>query len=169
MIIQATIQHAEVLTEVGAESFFKSHEGSAPTHELAAYTAKIYNVNAITQELGNPANIYHLITHNNVAAGYSKMELDISHPAIALNRVSKMDQIYLLHSFHGLKLGTKLLNHNIEYSKSRGENGMWLVVWIGNDTAISFYEKFGFHIVTQAEFQLTATHRSPCYIMLLQY
>lgn len=169
MIIQAAIEHAEVLTEVGAASFYKSHENSAPTHELAAYTAKIYNVEAMKREVGNPVNIYHLIKHEDVVAGYSKMELDIKHPAFSTDHVSKMDQLYLLNSFHGLKLGAELLDFNINYSRLRAQNGMWLIVWIGNTAAISFYQKFGFQIVTQAEFQLTETHRSPCYIMLLEY
>jgi ribosomal protein S18 acetylase RimI-like enzyme len=44
-----------------------------------------------------------------------------------------------------------------------------LVVWIGNTTAIAFYEKFGFQVVARDEFHLTDTHINPCYIMLLEY
>ncbi|AYB33565.1 GNAT family N-acetyltransferase [Chryseolinea soli] len=169
MIIQASLQHAGVLHELGAETFYKAHQDSAPAHELATYMKKAYNLDAIKKELANPVNIYHIIEHEATAAGFSKMALTMNHPAIALERVSKMDQIYLLDSFHGLKLGAKLLRHNIDYSKSRGQNGMWLVVWVGNTTAISFYEKFGFRIVVTDQFHLTDTHLSPCYIMLLEY
>lgn len=169
MIIRASTEHAAVLSELGAETFYDSHKNSAPAHELATYMGKIYNLDAIKEELLNPENIYHLIKHNDNLAGFSKMELDREHPAIEIEHVSKMDQIYLLDSFHGQQLGARLLNHNLEYSKSRGQNGMWLVVWVGNTTAITFYKKFGFHIVTQSKFQLTDTHLNPCYIMLLEY
>lgn len=169
MIIKASVQHAGVLSELGAETFYASHKHSAPAHELAAYMKKVYSLDAIEKELANPVNIYHIIMHNDTAVGFSKMELTIKHPAIEPERVSKMDQIYLLDSFHGLKLGAKLLNHNIAYSKSNGQSGMWLVVWVGNTTAIAFYEKFGFRIVAKDQFQLTETHLSPCYIMLLAY
>ncbi len=93
----------------------------------------------------------------------------MKHPAITLENVSKMDQIYLLDSFHGLRLGAKLLSYNIEYSKSRGQNGMWLVVWVENTTAIDFYKKFGFRIIMRDQFHLTETHLNPCYVMLLEY
>ncbi|HEX6169674.1 MAG TPA: GNAT family N-acetyltransferase [Chitinophagaceae bacterium] len=169
MIIKGTLQHAEVLSELGAETFYSAHKDSAPATELTTYMGKIYSLDAITKELSNPENIYHIIKHESTIAGFSKMELNMKHPAIEMANVSKMDQIYLLDSFQGLKLGAKLLSFNIEYSKSCGQNGMWLVVWVGNTTAITFYEKFGFHIVTRDDFHLTDTHINPCYIMLLKY
>jgi diamine N-acetyltransferase len=169
MIIKASLQHAGVLNELGAETFYRSHRDSAPAHEIATYIKKVYSLEGIKKELANPVNIYHIIKHEDTAAGFSKMELTMKHPAITLDPVSKMDQIYLLESFQGLKLGAKLLSHNIDYSKSAGQNGMWLVVWVGNTTAIAFYEKFGFRIVASDQFHLTDTHLNPCYIMLLEY
>jgi ribosomal protein S18 acetylase RimI-like enzyme len=169
MIIKASLQHAEILSTLGAETFYKAHKESAPAHEIAAYMKKVYSLDVIEQELTNPVNIYHVIKHEDTIAGFSKIEFTMEHPAITLQRVSKMDQIYLRDSFHGLKLGAKLLSYNIDLSKSHGQNGMWLVVWIKNTTAISFYEKFGFRIVAEDLFNLTETHINPCYIMLLEY
>jgi ribosomal protein S18 acetylase RimI-like enzyme len=169
MIIKASLQHAGVLSELGAETFYKAHKDSAPAHEIATYMKKIYSLDAIEKELTNPVNIYHILKHEDTAAGFSKIELTMNHPAIKLENVSKMDQIYLQVSFHGLKLGAKLLSYNIEYSKSRGQNGMWLVVWVENTRAIDFYKKFGFRIIIRDQFPLTETHLNPCYVMLLEY
>jgi diamine N-acetyltransferase len=169
MIIKASLEHAEVLSELGADTFYKTHKDSAPAYEVAAYMKKVYSLNAIERELINPLNIYHIIKHEDVVAGFSKIELAITHPAIKSENVSKMDQIYLQDSFHGLKLGAKLLEFNIDYTKSRGQNGMWLVVWTENTKAIDFYKKFGFRVVTKDQFHLTETHINPCYIMLLEY
>jgi ribosomal protein S18 acetylase RimI-like enzyme len=169
MIIKASTEHAEVLSELGAETFYNAHKDSAPAHEMSAYMRKIYNVEAIRNELANPLNIYHIIKHGDNVAGFSKIEVNVEHPAIEKESVTKMNQIYLLDSFRGLKLGAKLLSYNIDYSKSCGQTGMWLVVWVGNATAINFYKKFGFHIVVSDQFQLTDTHVNPCYVMLLEY
>ena len=169
MIIKATVQHAGVLSDLGAETFFNSHKDSAPVIELNTYMSKVYNVETIRRELSNPENIYHLIMYDENIAGFSKMELNMKHSTIDVENVSKMDQIYLLDAFQGLKLGARLLSYNIEFFKSSGQNGMWLIVWIGNTTAISFYEKFGFHKVSRDMFHLTDNHLSPCYIMLLLY
>lgn len=169
MIIRASLKHAEVLSKLGAETFYKTHKDSAPAHEVATYIKRIYSLNAIERELTNPLNIYHIIKHKDTVAGFSKMELAMAYPAIKTENVSKMDQIYLHDSFHGLKLGANLLDFSINYTKSQGQNGMWLVVWTGNTKAIDFYKKFGFRIVTKDQFHLTETHINPCYIMLLKY
>ena len=169
MIIKASLEHAEVLSGMGSETFYKTHKDSAPAHEVAAYIKRIYGLKAIERELTNPLNIYHIIIHEDTVAGFSKMELSMTYPAIKLENVSKMDQIYLHDSFHGLKLGAQLLDFNINYTKSHGQSGMWLVVWTGNTKAIDFYKKFGFRIVTEDQFHLTETHINPCYIMLLEY
>ena len=169
MIIKANLQHAQVLSQVGTITFINAHMQTAPAHEITSYVDKKYNKAAIRKELLNQRNIYHLVMHENTVAGFSKMELNSEHPSIPLPNVSKIDQLYLLDYFHGLKLGALLLQHNIEFSKSYKQSGMWLVVWTGNKKAISFYEKFGFHIVEKSDFKLTDTHVNPCYIMLLQY
>jgi ribosomal protein S18 acetylase RimI-like enzyme len=169
MIIKAGLEYAQVLTELGAETFISSHRKSAPAHEIVTYLKSQYTVESIRKEIENPKNVYHIIKHENVIAGFSKMELNKRHPAVEIENASKLEQIYLLDSFHGLKLGAKLLKYNIEYSKARNQDGMWLVVWIGNEKAISFYEKFGFVVASRGQFQLTSTHVSPCYIMLLNY
>jgi len=169
MIVKALPQHAGILSTLGAETFYKAHKDSAPAHEITAYIKKAYNLDVIEKKLINPGNIYRIIKHQGMIAGFSKMEFTVEHPVVKLDRVSKMDQIYLLDSFHGLKLGAKLLSYNIDLSKSYGENGMWLVVWVKNKTAISFYEKSGFRIVAEDQFNLTETHINPCYVMLLEY
>jgi ribosomal protein S18 acetylase RimI-like enzyme len=169
MIIRAGIEYAKGLSQVGAETFIDSHKDSAPPHEIERYVKERYSIETIRKELSDPGNIYHILERDNKIIGFSKMVLNSAHVAVTLPNTSKMDQVYLLNSFHGLKLGALLLKHNIEFSKSHGQKGMWLIVWVGNKQAITFYEKFGFHIIVQGDFQLTNTHTSPCYIMLLNY
>ena len=169
MIIKAGIEDAKVLSEMGAETFIASHRNSAPAHEIDRYVKETYNVEAITEKLTNPQNIYHIIKHENRYAGFSKMILNSSYPGIAAKDVSKMDQIYLLNTFQGLKLGAKLLQFNIGLSRTSKEAGMWLIVWLGNTQAMNFYIRFGFTVVKEDVFYLTETHTNRCYIMFHQY
>jgi ribosomal protein S18 acetylase RimI-like enzyme len=97
------------------------------------------------------------------------MIFDSIHPDIPDSNVSKLDQLYLLDAFHGLKLGARLLQFNIDLSKANGQTGMWLIVWVGNRKAISFYEKFGFRIIGEGDFRLTDLHVSRYYLMFLSY
>lgn len=169
MIIKAGIEYAKVLSDIGAETLIDSHKDSAPVHEIDRYVKEKYNVRAITNELSDSKNIYHIIKYENEIAGFSKMMLNSNHPDIHSEKASKMDQIYLLSSFQGLKLGAKLLHYNIELSKANRQTGMWLIVWVGNHNSISFYEKFGFKIIADDDFHLTDTHTSRCHLMFLRY
>ena len=169
MIIKATPGDARILSRIGTVTFINAHMDSAPAYEITNYVDRKYNNRAILKELMNPENIYHLIMHQNSVAGFSKMELNSKNSLIPLDNITKIDQIYLLDCFHGLKLGASLLQHNIDYSKSFKQKGMWLVVWTKNEKAIRFYLKFGFKIIEEGNFQLTETHINPCYTMLLQY
>ena len=169
MIIKAGIEDALELAELGAETFIDSHKDSAPVHEIDSYVKEKYNIAVIRNELADPANIYHIIKHGNKIVGFSKMMLNNTHPEITISNIAKMDQIYLLDSFHGLKLGAQLLQYNIEISKFYNQNGMWLIVWIKNLPAISFYQKFGFRIIADKDFHLTKTHTNHCHLMFLEY
>ena len=169
MIIKAGIAYAKLLSEIGAETLIDSHRDSAPLTEINQYVREKYNIEVITKELANPENIYHIIKHNNNVAGFSKLQLNSGHPGVHVHNVSKMDQIYLLKPFHGLKLGAKLLQYNIQLSKYNEQRGMWLIVWVGNLQAISFYKSFGFKIVAEDDFFLTENHINHCYIMCLEY
>ena len=46
---------------------------------------------------------------------------------------------------------------------------MWLYVWKGNERALTFYERAGFHIVGDGWFRLTAEHANPNWQMYLPY
>jgi len=73
MIIKASLQHAKVLSELGAETFYKAHKDSAPAHEIATYMRRVYSLDAIEKELTNPVNIYHIIKLEDTAAGFSSL------------------------------------------------------------------------------------------------
>ena len=62
--------------------------------------------------------------------GFSKIILNAKHPNIVTENVTKLDRIYLLKEFYGLKIGLELLNFNIELSRNNNQSGIWLYTWI---------------------------------------
>jgi len=169
MIIKAIPDDARVVSEVGAIAFAESHAGSAPAHEIKQYIDSRYNPDTIRTELQRPDAVFHFISHKNRVAGYSKLLPDSTCPSTGETGLSKLEQIYLLHEFTGLGLGSALLAFNMELSKSLGQKGMWLEVWTGNTKGIAFYERLGFEIIEEGRFRLTDTHSNPHYVMRLLY
>jgi len=168
-IIKATSDDFQLLADIGKQTLLESHGHSAPKADMDAYVNKNYSAGYFQNELSSPTNIYHIIYHNGQAAGYSKLILDYPHPGIPIQQVTKLERIYLLKEFYGLKLGKELFSFNIELSKSKKQAGMWLFVWKENKRAISFYLKYGFKNIGSHDFKISETHSNPNHIMFLEY
>ena len=86
-----------------------------------------------------------MVHYGDKPAGFSKIIFNAPHPNIVAENVTKLDRIYLLKEFYGLKLGSELLNFNINLSKDNDQSGMWLYAWIGNRRAIDFLSENRIH------------------------
>jgi ribosomal protein S18 acetylase RimI-like enzyme len=168
-VIRATERDYKPIVSIGKVSVEESHRGSNSDDVMNAFLEKNYNDDAIKEELNDVNNIYHIIHYQDRPAGFSKIILDDKHPNIAAENVAKLDRIYLLKEFYGLKLGLELLNFNIELSKANGQSGMWLYAWIGNQRAIDFYLKAGFTIIGSHKYYVTETHYDVSHQMYLKF
>lgn len=168
-IIKATIEHSELISKIGKQSFLESHGNSASKEDVNHFILKTYNKNAIGKEFENPNIQYHMIYINSKVAGFSKIELNTSNKDICDISVTKLDRLYLLKEYYGQKLGSKLFDFNIQLSKKNNQIGIWLAVWLENQRAINFYTKKGFKIVGEYNFKISETHSNPNHIMYLKY
>jgi GNAT superfamily N-acetyltransferase len=168
-IIKATAADSTLIAAIGAQSFIESHGHSAAPADIAAYVQEKYAEAVIHAELEEECNIFHILYQDHQAAGYSKIIPDAPHPVILQAHVTKLERLYLLRPFYGQHLGDLLFDHNLEWSKSLGQSGMWLNVWTENERAVAFYQKKGFKITGSYEFPITATHANPNHHMLLLY
>jgi ribosomal protein S18 acetylase RimI-like enzyme len=168
-IVKAKAEDFQLLADIGKVSFIESHGNSALPADIDSYVNAKYNRDVFKQELNEPQNIYHTIYHDKQPAGYSKIILNSQHSNIQLERVTKLERLYLLKGFYNLKIGLELFNFNIELSKQNNQTGMWLFVWKENQRAVSFYKKNGFEIIGSYDFKLTETHANPNHQMLLIY
>jgi ribosomal protein S18 acetylase RimI-like enzyme len=168
-IVKAKEEDFQLLTSIGKISFLESHGSSAATADINRYVNSTYTDNVFKKEVSDLENIYHIIYHDKEPAGYSKIIFNVPHPNIQPGNVTKLERIYLLKKFYGLKSGFELLHFNIELSKMNNQAGMWLFVWKENHRAVNFYKKTGFNIIGSYDFKLTETHSNPNHQMLLLY
>ena len=158
LIIKATEKDYNSIVSIGKISVAESHRGSCSAEDMNEFLERNYNSHAIKEELKDVNNIYYIINYNDKPVGFSKIILNAKHPNIITENVTKLDRIYLLKEFYGLKLGLELLNFNIELSRNNNQSGIWLYTWIGNNRAINFYLKAGFTIIGSHKFYVTKTH-----------
>lgn len=168
-IIKANTGDFQLLASVGSLSFIESHGHSAPAETVHKYVEGHYNEDIFKVELSDAANMYHLIFHNDQPAGYSKIILNAAHPNVPSANVTKLEKLYLLKAFYGLKLGFELLELNMKLAKENRQDGMWLYVWKKNLRAIDFYLKNNFEIIGSHDFKLSETHANPNHQMFLRF
>ena len=168
-IIKAETNHAALIAEIGEKTFWESHGISASKADINAFVSKTYTKEVLVKELENKNNTYHLIYYNSKLAGFSKIVVNTPNNNIKHKNVTKLDRFYLLKAFYGQKLGLKLFDFNVAFSKNNQQIGIWLAVWVENQRAINFYKKAGFKIVDEYDFQITPTHSNPNHIMYLKY
>ncbi len=169
MLRKLTPADAVLLSKIGGASLLESHGHSAPGDTMQRYVDKSFDGEACRQELSDERNIFWAVFYNGEAAGYFKIISAIPHPMVPLQPVTKLERIYLLKKFYGLKLGQLLLRKAVELSKAAGDKGIWLDVWKKNDRALRFYQKEGFVAVGESQFVVTETHTNPIWVLLLPY
>lgn len=168
-IIKATEKDCNSIACIGKISVEESHRGSSSVAVMNEFLERNYNSDAIKKELNDINNIYYVINYNDKPVGFSKIVLNARHANIVAENVTKLDRIYLLKEFYGLKLGLELLNFNIKLSKNNNQSGIWLYVWVGNKRAIDFYLKAGFIIIGNHKFYVTETHYDESHQMFLDF
>ena len=168
-IFRAKELDSNAIVNIGTISVGDAHRDSCSAEDLQEYLERNYNDDSIKKELNDSKNIYHIIKFNETPVGFSKIVLNYSHDKIEQKNISKLDRIYLLKEFHGLKLGSKLLEFNIELAKRNSQSGIWLFTWVGNSKAVNFYTKYGFKIIGSHMFQVSETHYNENHHMFFQF
>jgi diamine N-acetyltransferase len=157
------------IAHIGRLSVADSHRGSSSEEDMNAFLDRNYTPEAIREDLEDAHNLYYVIRYNDAPVGFSKIVFDARHPAIEAAHVTKLDRIYLLKDYYGLKLGLELLNFNIDLAKNNNQSGMWLYAWIGNERAVRFYQKVGFEIIGLHQYYVNERHYDESHHMLLSF
>jgi ribosomal protein S18 acetylase RimI-like enzyme len=167
LIRKATENDAKAIVEIGLEAVKEAHKESCSVEDMNEYLETHYNIDAISDELNDSKNEYHLISYKEHPVGFSKIIMNAPHSNIPMKNAAKLDRIYLLKEYYGLKLGYELLRFNIALAKNNRQAGIWLFTWIGNSRAVSFYKKAGFNNIGSHWFKVTDTHYNENHHMFL--
>jgi ribosomal protein S18 acetylase RimI-like enzyme len=168
-IVRATDNDFKLLADLAKQTFMESHGSSAKQEDLDVYMNAKLSYDFLEKDVSDSNNIYHIIYHEGKPVGFSKIILNTPGFHIDSTNVTKLEKIFILKECYNLKLGQKLLNHNLAISKENEQSGIWLFVWIENQRAIAFYTKNGFEVVGNHDFKISTTHTNPNYQMFLKY
>ena len=104
-------------------------------------------------ELLDPAFAFRIAEAEDVPVGYlklgpMKLPIEPNGPALLL------DQLYILKEHHGTGIAHALMDWAIEEARRRDAEELYLTVYIDNDRARRFYDRYGFEDVGRYAFMV---------------
>jgi ribosomal protein S18 acetylase RimI-like enzyme len=153
-IRRAIADDAELLVELGAQTFSSAFAKDNSPADMAAYLATNFTLERLSDELADQGAIFFIAEVDQLAAGYAKLKQGDAPDCVSGDNPIEIERIYTLPEHFGKGVGEALIKACLEEAKQRGFQSVWLGVWERNDRALAFYRKFGFREAGDKIFQL---------------
>lgn len=144
LIRLANFADAPLLRDLSETTFRDTYTEYNSPENMEKHVAKNFSLQQIEAELQDPANQYIICENGNDLIAFVKLVKDHSTKGLNEERVIEIERIYVLKTFHGQKLGKKLIDFCTDWAKAEGFRVIWLGVWEHNHNALKFYEKMGY-------------------------
>lgn len=143
-IKKACISDLENIQEISKQTFKETFASVNSPENMANYISENFNREQMTMEINNPDSAFYLASLKNETIGYLKINTSNAQTEKQKENNLEIHRIYVLHTFHGKKVGQLLLDEAINIAKQSGIDFVWLGVWEENHRALQFYSKNGF-------------------------
>jgi ribosomal protein S18 acetylase RimI-like enzyme len=153
-IRRALIDDANLLAELGAQTFAETFAEDNTPEDMASYLAASFNIEKLTAELIDPLSIFFIVEVDGNAAGYAQIHSGEVLEGVEGQKPIELVRLYVSQQWLGCGVGQALMQRCIEEAREMGFQTIWLGVWERNHRAQVFYRKWDFHEVGEHIFQL---------------
>lgn len=156
IIRPCTLQDLKTLQTISIETFTDTFGAQNTPENLQSYLDQAYTDDKITNELTTPGSTFYLLldADTNENAGYLKLNVDAAQTEDIASNALEVERIYIRRVFQKRGLGRTLLDFALQQAAILKKSAIWLGVWEHNENAKAFYQKMGFHQVSQHSFLL---------------
>jgi ribosomal protein S18 acetylase RimI-like enzyme len=151
---RATLDDANLLSQLGAQTFQETFAADNTPEDMAAYLASNFSIAQQTAELNDPASSFLIAEVDGIAAGYAKLHGGQPAEGIEGTRPIELVRIYVSAEWLGRGVGESLMRACLDEARAAGYKTIWLGVWERNTRAQAFYRKWDFRAVGEHVFQL---------------
>ncbi len=138
---------------LGRVTYTESHgDYIANKNDLLEFYNEHYAVSKIKEELNDSDAIFWIVFYNELPIGFAKLSLNIKHPINPEINSCKLQRLYILNDFIGLKIGSKLQEIILQNATDLKFKKIWLTAYYKNKKGINFYKKYGFKEIGNIDF-----------------
>jgi ribosomal protein S18 acetylase RimI-like enzyme len=153
-IRRARIEDANLLVELGAQTFADTFTEDNTPEDMSSYLAASFNLETLTAELADPLSIFYIAEADGAAAGYAKIHSGKASNGVEGQKPIELVRLYVSRKYLGHGVGQALMQRCIDEAREMGFQTIWLGVWERNNRALAFYRKWDFREVGEHIFQL---------------
>jgi len=153
-IRRAQLEDANLLAELGAQTFSETFTEDNTPENMVAYLASSFNVQSLTAELADPLSIFLIADVDRQEAGYAKIRSGEPPSGVEGKKPIELVRLYVLQKWLGRGVGQALMQRCIDEARELRFQTIWLGVWERNDRARAFYRRWNFIEVGEHIFQL---------------
>jgi len=149
----ATPSDAPALAAFAARTFSDTYRELDDPADIADYTAKHFNVPAVSAVLADPACTTLLVHEGDALAGYAVLAFSEPPDGVDGPAPLELSRFYLSGPYIGRGLGRQLMQAVHDHARRLGARMLWLGVYDKNLRAVRFYERAGFRKVGDKAFE----------------
>lgn len=135
------------LSAMAGRIFHETFTGMMPEEDLQAYIVKALSPDQLHSEWTDPATNFIIASRGGEWAGYAKINTRRRPERPEPEGYIEMERLYVLKGYHGMGIGSLLMESCVRYAVDHGFKTLWLTVWERNTQAMEFYRRKGFEFV----------------------
>jgi ribosomal protein S18 acetylase RimI-like enzyme len=140
-------ERAADLAVLKAATFVETFAPDNDPKHVQAHVAREFTAEAVRRTLEDERCSTWWLLDNKVPVGFLKVNRGDAQTEQHLGGGLEVEQIYVLASHHGQRLGGRLMEHAITTARHEGFPFIWLGVWEHNRRALAVYEHLGFIVI----------------------
>ena len=146
-IRRATLQDADALSRIGAQTFTETFGHLYPAEDLAAFLVYAYGIERTRADLADPAKASWLVEQDGKVIGYASAgPAGLPHDDLKPTD-GELYRLYVLAAHQGGGVGRRLLDTVLGWLERDGPRTLWIGVWSLNHGAQRLYQRLGFEKV----------------------
>ena len=140
------------LVEMARTSFLEAFTAQNKPENVKVYLEEAFTEEQFLEEMEEPSSTFYIAHVEDKLVAYTKLNLIPAQTDVNDPESLEVARLYVLEEFHGLGIGTILMEFAIRFAKQNGKKYLWLGVWEKNQKALLFYENKGFRRFGQHPF-----------------
>ncbi len=144
-IRRAIVTDATQIALLGRITYTESHGKYIENKEdLLKFYNEYYSVAKIRSELNDIEIVFWIVFSDELPIGFAKLSLNKNNVNSTETNSCKLERLYILNDFIGLKTGAKLQEIILKKATDLKFKNIWLTAYYKNKKGIKFYERNGF-------------------------